>query len=163
VSFNILVVDDSAVMRAMIIRTLRLSGVPVGDVLEAANGVEASVSFHGAARGRVVVAVADTLLPAIAANMLGADAAPEPQLQQDALGEVANVLCGTLLPAIAGPAAVFRLDAPRALDPADAAHPGPGETLAGAARLTLDEGDAVALLFAHQPPAAAPATESAAP
>ena len=40
-SFNILVVDDSAVMRAMIIRTLRLSGVPVGELLEAANGAEA--------------------------------------------------------------------------------------------------------------------------
>jgi two-component system chemotaxis response regulator CheY len=41
VSLNILVVDDSAVMRAMIIRTLRLSGVPLGEVIEAGNGVEA--------------------------------------------------------------------------------------------------------------------------
>jgi two-component system chemotaxis response regulator CheY len=41
VSLNILVVDDSAVMRSMIIRTLRLSGIPVSDVVEAANGVEA--------------------------------------------------------------------------------------------------------------------------
>jgi two-component system chemotaxis response regulator CheY len=39
-AFNILVVDDSAVMRAMIIKTLRLSGVPVGDVFQAANGEE---------------------------------------------------------------------------------------------------------------------------
>ena len=30
-AFNILVVDDSAVMRAMVIKTLRLSGVPVLD------------------------------------------------------------------------------------------------------------------------------------
>jgi two-component system chemotaxis response regulator CheY len=41
VSLNILVVDDSAVMRAMIIRTLRLSGVPVGELVEAGNGLEA--------------------------------------------------------------------------------------------------------------------------
>ena len=40
-SLNILVVDDSAVMRAMIIRTLRLSGVPLGEVIEAGNGLEA--------------------------------------------------------------------------------------------------------------------------
>lgn len=39
--FNVLVVDDSAVMRAMIVRTLRLSGVPLGEVHEAGNGREA--------------------------------------------------------------------------------------------------------------------------
>jgi two-component system chemotaxis response regulator CheY len=37
---NTLVVDDSSVMRSMIIKTLKLSGVPLGDVLEAANGEE---------------------------------------------------------------------------------------------------------------------------
>lgn len=39
--FNVLVVDDSSVMRAMVIKTLRMSGVPLGDVQQAANGVEA--------------------------------------------------------------------------------------------------------------------------
>ncbi len=39
--FNTLVVDDSAVMRRMIIRTLELSGVPVGDIHEAGHGKEA--------------------------------------------------------------------------------------------------------------------------
>ena len=39
-SFNILVVDDSAVMRAMIIRILRLTGLSLGDVYEAPNGRE---------------------------------------------------------------------------------------------------------------------------
>lgn len=38
---NVLIVDDSAVMRAMIRRTLTLCGIPVGDVFEAGNGVEA--------------------------------------------------------------------------------------------------------------------------
>lgn len=37
---NILVVDDSAVMRAMIIRSLRLAGVQLGEVSQAANGKE---------------------------------------------------------------------------------------------------------------------------
>jgi len=40
-AFNVLVVDDSAVMRAMIVRTLRISGVPLGTVLEAADGAQA--------------------------------------------------------------------------------------------------------------------------
>ena len=39
-ALNILVVDDSSVMRTMIIKTLRLSGIPIGKVHEAANGAE---------------------------------------------------------------------------------------------------------------------------
>ena len=39
-SLNILVVDDSAVMRKMIIKTVTLSGVSVGEILEASNGAE---------------------------------------------------------------------------------------------------------------------------
>ena len=39
-AFNILVVDDSAVMRAMVIKALRLSGLPLGDVVQAGNGAE---------------------------------------------------------------------------------------------------------------------------
>jgi two-component system, chemotaxis family, chemotaxis protein CheY len=38
VSFNILVVDDSAVMRSMIIRVLRLSGLSFSEIYEAPNG-----------------------------------------------------------------------------------------------------------------------------
>ena len=38
---NILIVDDSAVMRAMIKRVTSLAGLPVGKVFEAANGREA--------------------------------------------------------------------------------------------------------------------------
>lgn len=37
-SLNVLVVDDSAVMRRMIRRTLELSGIPLGEVYEAGNG-----------------------------------------------------------------------------------------------------------------------------
>ena len=39
-AFNVLVVDDSAVMRAMITRVVRLSGVPLGEFYEASNGAE---------------------------------------------------------------------------------------------------------------------------
>jgi two-component system chemotaxis response regulator CheY len=38
---NILIVDDSAVMRRMIKRTLAISGLDVGEVFEASNGIEA--------------------------------------------------------------------------------------------------------------------------
>lgn len=39
-NFNVLVVDDSAAMRAMIIKTLRMSGVPLGAIYQAGNGQE---------------------------------------------------------------------------------------------------------------------------
>lgn len=40
-AFNVLVVDDSAVMRTMIIRTLRMAGVAVRQLHEACHGQEA--------------------------------------------------------------------------------------------------------------------------
>lgn len=39
-AFNVLVVDDSEVMRAMVVKTLRLSGVPLGDLHQAGNGAD---------------------------------------------------------------------------------------------------------------------------
>jgi len=40
-SFNILVVDDSETVRAVIAKTLRLAGVPVNELYQAGNGQEA--------------------------------------------------------------------------------------------------------------------------
>ena len=39
-SLNILIVDDSAVMRSMVIRTLELAGLATGEIYQAANGEE---------------------------------------------------------------------------------------------------------------------------
>jgi two-component system, chemotaxis family, chemotaxis protein CheY len=38
---NVLLVDDSAVMRAMVTKTLHMSGVPLGEIHQAGNGAEA--------------------------------------------------------------------------------------------------------------------------
>lgn len=46
-ALNILVVDDSSVMRAIIIKTLRLSQLPLGEVHEATNGHEALKVLDG--------------------------------------------------------------------------------------------------------------------
>jgi two-component system, chemotaxis family, chemotaxis protein CheY len=40
-AYNILIVDDSKSMRKVILKTLALSGFPVGKSLEASNGIEA--------------------------------------------------------------------------------------------------------------------------
>ena len=39
-AFNVLVVDDSAVMRQMVVRTLKMSGIPLATVFVASNGEE---------------------------------------------------------------------------------------------------------------------------
>jgi two-component system chemotaxis response regulator CheY len=39
-ALNVLVVDDSAMMRAVIIKTLRISGLPIGETYQASNGAE---------------------------------------------------------------------------------------------------------------------------
>ena len=39
-TMNVLIVDDSGVMRAMILKTLRMTGLPLGEVHQAANGRE---------------------------------------------------------------------------------------------------------------------------
>lgn len=39
-SFNILIVDDSQAMRSIIQKTLRLSGLPIGELYQAKNGAE---------------------------------------------------------------------------------------------------------------------------
>ncbi len=105
-----------------------------------------SVTFHGAGTGRVVVGVTSGVLPALAENMLGAAAAPDAQLQRDALGEVANVVTGNVLPMVHGAAAVFRLDAPLAVTDAPFA-PRDGEQRVALARVRMDEGDAVLAMF----------------
>jgi hypothetical protein len=65
--------------------------------------------------------------------MLGEDedtVLPEQQ-QHDALGELANVICGNVVQALAGPQPVFRLDSPR-IDP----NPAPGSSPASGQSLT---------------------------
>src|SRR5690606_33956149 len=61
-SLNVLVVDDSRVMRAMVVRSLRLSGVPLGEVREAGNGVEA---LRVLGESRIDLALIDLNMPVL--------------------------------------------------------------------------------------------------
>lgn len=78
--------------------------------------VAVSVDFRGPLTGRLVVRASHGILPAITANMLGAEESEKVPLQRDALGEVANVICGHVVPLIAGADAVVNLSAPRVHD-----------------------------------------------
>jgi hypothetical protein len=80
--------------------------------------VEAAVSveFEGPFSGKLLLRVCGGLLPIITTNMLGEEKVPSKKLQYDALGEVANVICGNMLPAIGGSKHVFHVSAPKVAD-----------------------------------------------
>jgi CheY-specific phosphatase CheX len=81
--------------------------------LDASTSVVARVAFAGPSRGHLDVVVPGTLLPILAANMLGMDEAQPVSQQLDAFCEIANVITGHFLPDFAGPEAVFNLAPPK--------------------------------------------------
>ncbi len=83
--------------------------------------VEAAVSveFEGPFSGKLLMRVCGGLLPILAANMLGDENIPPKSLQYDALGEIANVICGNMLPGIAGSKDFFHVSAPKMIDSND--------------------------------------------
>ncbi len=76
-SLNVLVVDDSAVMRSMLIRTLRLSGLPLTNVYQAGNGAEAlaTLSAH-----EVDLALVDINMPIMNGEQLIEQVRANPRL-----------------------------------------------------------------------------------
>jgi chemotaxis protein CheY-P-specific phosphatase CheC len=70
------------------------------------------VAFRGPAVGTVEVWADEVLLEALLENMIGDDEPATLPVQLDALGEMANVICGNVLPSLEDPSAVFRLDSP---------------------------------------------------
>lgn len=113
--------------------------IDVGDSLD--HVVRASVRFRGPFAGIVHLTVPAAIVPNLVANMLGeCDGGDFNEEQQhDALGELANVMCGNLVQQVAGPEPVFELDAPTIEAGSAAAPLAPLEDV-HAARLPLDEG-----------------------
>ncbi len=74
------------------------------------------VHFRGTFSGDLLLSLHGGLLPFVAANMLGEDEAPSREIQEGALRELANVICGNALPLIVGKREVFQLDAPRQIN-----------------------------------------------
>ena len=70
------------------------------------------VRFGGPVSGALEIEVFGPVLPELTANMLGCEGTPAPELSLEALGELANVVCGNVLPAVSGVRAVFNLSAP---------------------------------------------------
>lgn len=116
--------------------------------------VAVSVEFRGPLTGRLVVRVSRSLLPAIAANMLGAEESKQLPLQRDALGEVGNVICGNVLPLIAGADKLFNLAAPIVVDGGDLPHRDLDEPTARI-EIGVDDGRVESVLYLFDTQAAA--------
>ena len=124
--------------------------VPEEEAPESALGsTAAAVAFEGAFQGRLAVSITDEMLPALAMNMLGLEEEVSPTLtqQHDALKELANVVCGNLLPEIAGPKLEFRVAAPELNENDFPGEPASGQKQATEVRLILDSGQVKLVLF----------------
>ena len=73
----------------------------------------ATVGFRGPVSGQLEVRFTDEVAEALAANMLGTDADIDGTVKGDVVSEIANVVCGNVVPALGSSRDVFDLDAPR--------------------------------------------------
>jgi chemotaxis protein CheX len=137
----------NAAMRTFENLTMMLPSDVFDDKQEAAE-VKATVTlqFTGQIRGRLVVSICGDILPEIAENMLGEDSPPDTKVQLDALGEIANVICGNVLPCICGTRAVLRISAPEVLENPTTAMRCFG-TPAASVKVGLEEGRADLYLY----------------
>jgi len=117
------------------------------------SAVAGGVSFTGPFSGTLVVTMSIEVLQELAGNMLGLDDVEETTQDHraDALRETMNVICGNLLPAIAGDEVVFDIGAPKVIPADQEMKKGAGipDELAPSAKvnLDLDEGQCVLFLF----------------
>ena len=127
-------------------------GLDEPKTFDAQEALWVSVDFSGPLHGCLYLSISPAMLPTLAGNMLGMidDTAPELPMQQDAFKELVNVVCGNLLPVMAGAEAVFEVGTPRL-------HPGqtPREVFAQeppSAQTALEiEGQRVELaVYVHQ-------------
>lgn len=115
---------------------------PDAPVPESEPAVCATVRFDGAATGTLSLTVPRAAVNELSANMLSQDDATEQQ-RLDAIGELANIICGNVLPTLLGQSAVFNLARPQVL--AVGLDPAPDADLATVApttatRLDLEQG-----------------------
>lgn len=115
---------------------------------EAQVSVVARVNFVGPFEGALELHLAGDLLRGLAANMLGEEGLTTERIMYDALGEVANVVCGNVLPTLAGPQAVFDLAAP-VVAASRAGWPAAGVPAAQGS-LGLEEGRVDLILYASE-------------
>jgi len=100
------------------------------------------VAFFGYFNGSLLMRISSSVIPELAGNMLGLDDGAEISdvQQHDALKEIINVICGNLLPTVAGDQVEFNIEAPKILSSGEAENLPENERPACIVRLTLEEG-----------------------
>lgn len=105
----------------------------------------AAVDFQGPVSGSLEIGFSGSLATELTANMLGAEPPVEVALIGDALGEIANVVCGNLVPSLGRPEDVFHLGAPRV----EAANTRPSASTPPAAQVAIGAGEGRAEFTLH--------------
>jgi CheY-specific phosphatase CheX len=114
--------------------------------------VTARISFSGFFSGTLVMKLSAKILPQLTTNMLGVDEQEETTLDQqyDALKETLNVVCGNLLPEIAGTQEVFNIDPPAIVAEDKVIKKSNGPNPICKATLALEEGTCELFLFTDE-------------
>jgi len=100
----------------------------------------AEIKYRGSFTGRLVIETSGGLYSAIAVNMLGTGDITGEQ-KRDALGEMANIICGNVIPALVGGGSEYSIESPRMLDTSELRNNKLGEPLVQVV-LNLDKGRA---------------------
>jgi CheY-specific phosphatase CheX len=109
----------------------------------------AVVDFQGPIPGRLSIDIYGNTIPILTANMLAQGDPPSDLEQRDALKELTNVICGNLLPHLAGEEAIYTICAPSICEApysSDTMQEEPSAQL----RIGVDEGQAFLQLFLAQ-------------
>jgi CheY-specific phosphatase CheX len=75
----------------------------------------AEVKYRGDLTGKLLIETRGGLSMAIAANMLSNDV-PSAQQKKDALGEIANIICGNVVPSLGRGKLEYKIESPRSLN-----------------------------------------------
>ncbi|MFP3911509.1 MAG: chemotaxis protein CheX [Desulfobacteraceae bacterium] len=118
-----------------------LLAFPEDDALgeEMGDTVSGSVVFTGPFSGILKIRISSAVLPELTANMLGLEDEAKVALddRHDALKETVNVICGNLLPVIAGREPIFNMETPVILSKEEDR----GRQALSTVRLSFDEGE----------------------
>jgi len=88
----------------------------------------AEVKYRGDFTGRILIETRGGLFRAIAVNMLS-NQDPTGAQKMDALGEIANIICGNVIPALGGASQGYRIEAPKIIPLSEAQNNLLGEPL----------------------------------
>jgi CheY-specific phosphatase CheX len=78
----------------------------------------AEVKYRGDFTGKLLIETRGGLFTAVAANMLSNDV-PNTQQKKDALGEIANIICGNIVPSLGRGGQEYKIESPRSLSKED--------------------------------------------